>query len=345
MTDRPGNRSRGVSIKDVARAADVSVATVSNALNHPELLSADTHARVMRAVEKLGYVRSESARQLRAGQSRMLGLLALDMRNPFFVGMAHGAEQAARADGLGVMLCDSSQDLAAEEFYLGLFAEQRVRGALVTPTDSSATSLSVLRRHGIPYVFLDRVASGDEACSVSVDDVTGGRLAVGHLLEQGHRDIAYLSGPMSLPQCRDRRTGALQACDEAGVDHDTVTVVETERLDVEAGRDAGSRLLGRSPRPTGVFCANDLIALGVLQTLVAAGVAVPDDIALVGYDDIDFAAAAAVPLTSVRQPAAQMGATATELLVREIAGDEQHVHENVEFAPELVVRRSSITRH
>ncbi|WP_253829304.1 LacI family DNA-binding transcriptional regulator [Prauserella aidingensis] len=345
MTDRPGNRSRGVSIKDVARAADVSVATVSNALNHPELLSADTHARVMRAVEKLGYVRSESARQLRAGQSRMLGLLALDMRNPFFGGMAHGAEQAARADGLGVMLCDSSQDLAAEEFYLGLFAEQRVRGALVTPTDSSATSLSVLRRHGIPYVFLDRVASGDEACSVSVDDVTGGRLAVGHLLEQGHRDIAYLSGPMSLPQCRDRRTGALQACDEAGVDHDTVTVVEAERLDVEAGRDAGSRLLGRSPRPTGVFCANDLIALGVLQTLVAAGVAVPDDIALVGYDDIDFAAAAAVPLTSVRQPAAQMGATATELLVREIAGDEQHVHENVEFAPELVVRRSSITRH
>ncbi|MBB3051615.1 LacI family transcriptional regulator [Prauserella isguenensis] len=345
MSDRPDSRSRGVSIKDVARAADVSVATVSNALNHPELLSADTHARVMRAVEKLGYVRSESARQLRAGQSRMLGLLVLDMRNPFFVGMAHGAEQAARADGLGVMLCDSSQELAAEEFYLGLFAEQRVRGALVTPTDSSTTSLSVLRRHGIPYVFLDRVASGDEACSVSVDDVTGGRLAVGHLLEQGHRDIAYLSGPMSLPQCRDRRTGALQACDEAGVDHDAVTVVETECLDVDAGRDAGSRLLGRSPRPTGVFCANDLIALGVLQTLVAAGVAVPDDIALVGYDDIDFAAAAAVPLTSVRQPAAQMGATATELLVREIAGDEQHVHENVEFAPELVVRRSSITRH
>lgn len=331
-------------IKDVAREADVSVATVSNALNHPELLSPDTHARVLRAVEKLGYVRSESARQLRAGSSRILGLLVLDMRNPFFVGMAHGAEQAARADGLGVMLCDSSQDLAAEEFYLGLFAEQRVRGVLVTPTESSTPSLSLLRRHGIPYVFLDRVASGDEACSVSVDDVAGGRLAVGHLLEQGHRDIAYLSGPMSLNQCRDRRDGALLALTDAGVDPGALTVVETERLDVEAGRDAGSRLLGRSPRPTAVFCANDLIALGVLQTLVAAGIRVPDDIALVGYDDIDFAAAAAVPLTSVRQPATQMGATATELLVREISGDEPHAHHNVEFTPELVVRRSSLTR-
>lgn len=334
--------NRAVSIKDVARQAGVSIATVSNALNRPELLSSDTRSRVMDAVDVLGYVRSESARQLRAGQSRVLGLLVLDMRNPFFVGLAHGAEHAARANGLGVMLCDSSQDPSAEQLYLSLFAEQRVRGVLVTPTDTSDRHLHQLRRHGTPYVYVDRVAEQDEACSVSVDDVAGGELAVGHLLERGHRRIAYVSGPMTLAQCRDRGQGAWNACDEAGVPRNAVMPMELPRLDVEAGRDAGSRLLGLRPRPSAVFCANDLIALGVLQTMVAAGVGVPDELSIVGYDDIEFAAAAAVPLTSVRQPARRMGEAATELLLNEIDGGSEHAHQHVVFKPELVVRRSSL---
>lgn len=338
-----GIGGRTVSIKDVAREAGVSIATVSNALNRPERLSVTTKSRVMNAIDGLGYVRSESARQLRAGQSRILGLLVLDMRNPFFVGLAHGAEQAARRDGLGVMLCDSSQDPEAEELYLSLFAEQRVRGVLVTPTDAAREHLNWLRRNGIPYVYVDRVAEGEDACSVSVDDVTGGGLAVGHLLEQGHERIAYVSGPMTLAQCRDRRSGAWQACDEAGANHDAITVLETTELDVAAGRDAGSRLLGLRQRPSAVFCANDLLALGVLQAMVAAGVRVPDDLAIVGYDDIDFAAAAAVPLTSVRQPAARMGEAATELLLGETdESSAEHTHRHVVFEPELVVRRSSL---
>ncbi|WP_460955679.1 LacI family DNA-binding transcriptional regulator [Parasphingorhabdus pacifica] len=331
-----------VSIKDVARQAGVSNATVSNALNRPELLSPATRSRVVDAIESLGYVRSESARQLRAGRSRILGLLVLDMRNPFFVGLAHGAEQAARAVGLGVMLCDSSQDSSAEELYLSLFAEQRVRGVLVTPTDTSGHHLRQLRRHGIPYVYVDRVAEEDEACSISVDDVAGGELAAGHLLERGHRHIAHVTGSMTLAQCRDRRQGAWNACDEAGIPREAITLLAAPGLDVEAGRDAGSRLLGLSDRPSAVFCANDLLALGVLQTMVTAGVSVPDDLSIVGYDDIDFASAAAVPLTSVRQPAHQMGETATELLLAEIDGAPEHAHQNVVFQPELVVRRSSL---
>ncbi|GAB2752551.1 LacI family DNA-binding transcriptional regulator [Salinifilum aidingensis] len=336
-----GDGSRTVSIKDVARHAGVSIATVSNALNRPELLSAATRSRVVGAIDELGYVRSESARQLRAGQSRILGLLVLDMRNPFFVGVAHGAERAARAEGLGVMLCDSAQDSSAEELYLSLFAEQRVRGVLVTPTDVSAHNLDPLRRHGIPYVYVDRVANEDEACSISVDDVSGGELAVGHLLEQGHEHIAYVSGPMTLAQCRDRQQGAWQACDAAGVDRGAVALLETTSLDVETGRDAGARLLGMRPRPTAVFCANDLLALGVLQAMVSAGVRVPDEVSLVGYDDIDFASAAAVPLTSVRQPAFRMGETATELLLHE---DAEHEHRHVVYQPELIVRESTLRR-
>lgn len=333
-----------VGIKDVARQAGVSVGTVSNVINRPEMVAEETRARVQAVISRLGYVRSESARHLRAGRSRIIALLVLDMSNPFFADVASGAERAAREEGLGVMLCNSAQSPAEEADYLSLFAEQRVRGVLVTPADATGRNLADFRRHDIPYVVVDRVLPSEEGCSVSVDDITGGSLAARHLLAQGHRELVYVSGPMQLSQCRDRYTGALAALREAGLPESALRRVEGERLDVAAGRDAGARLLGMTPRPTAVFCANDLLALGVLQALFAAGVSVPGDIALVGYDDIEFAAAAAVPLTSVRQPAFRMGRTAADLLIEETGGEaELHRHQRIVLQPELVVRDSSIS--
>lgn len=334
---------RMVGIKDVAQRAGVSVGTVSNVINRPGAVAEATRERVQAAIEELGYVRSESARQLRAGRSRILALLVLDMANPFFVDLATGAERAARDAGLGVMLCNSAQDPEEEAEYLSLFAEQRVRGVLVTPADPEGGTLRAFARQGIPYVFVDRTAGGSDACSVSVDDVEGGALATRHLLDGGHRSIVYVGGPAHLPQIQDRCTGALAALAEAGLPADALVRIETERLDVASGRDAGARLLGMSPRPTAVFCANDLLALGVLQTLFAAGISVPGDIALVGYDDIEFAAAAAVPLTSVRQPARRMGRLAAELLIEETGDDAGgHEHQRIVLRPELVVRASSM---
>jgi LacI family transcriptional regulator len=338
--------SQSVGIKDVARAANVSVGTVSNVINRPDSVSAETRARVLSAIDRLGYVRSESARQLRAGRSRIMGLLVLDMGNPFFVDVARGAERAARKAGLGVMVCNSDQSPGEEAEYLSLFAEQRVRGVLLTPADATGSTVAAFRRHNIPFVLVDRVAEGLTECSVSVDDVTGGVLAVRHLLDAGHRSIAYVSGPPNLNQVRDRRTGALNALAEAGLGPEALRELPTERLDVGAGRDAGARILGLADRPTAVFCANDLLALGVLQALYAAGVAVPDDLAIVGYDDIEFAAAAAVPLTSVRQPAVTMGTMAAELLLEETeaqGGGRAHEHRRVVLQPELVVRSSSLS--
>ncbi|MFG3497407.1 LacI family DNA-binding transcriptional regulator [Streptomyces sp. NPDC047928] len=335
--------ARRVGIKDVARRAGVSVGTVSNVINRPDSVAEATRERVQAVIGALGYVRSESARHLRAGHSRIIALLVLDMANPFFVDLATGAERAAREAGLGVMLCNSAQDPAEEAEYLGLFAEQRVRGVLVTPADAEGHTLGEFGRHGIPYVLVDRTASGGDACSVSVDDVEGGALAARHLLESGRRDLVFVGGPAALPQVRDRRTGAVGALAEAGLPPDALVCVETERLDVASGRDAGARLLGLSPRPTAVFCANDLLALGVLQTLFAAGVSVPGDIALVGYDDIEFAAAAAVPLTSVRQPARRLGRLAAELLIEETGeAADAHAHQRIVLRPELVVRASSL---
>ncbi|MFJ6748713.1 MULTISPECIES: LacI family DNA-binding transcriptional regulator [unclassified Streptomyces] len=332
-----------VGIKDVARQAGVSVGTVSNVINRPEMVSEETRHRVRSVIERLGYVRSESARQLRAGRSRIIALLVLDMGNPFFVDVARGAERAARAAGLGVMVCNSAQSSAEEADYLGLFAEQRVRGVLLSPTDATGRNLTAFRRHRIPFVLVDRVAEGAAECSVSVNDVRGGELAAAHLLAAGHRSLAYVSGPPHLLQVRDRRAGALRALAAAGLPADALLDLPTERLDVAAGRDAGARLLGRAERPTAVFCANDLLALGVLQAVFAAGLSIPRDLAIVGYDDIEFAAAAAVPLTSVRQPAVRMGALAAGLLLEETDGEASgHVHQRVVLEPELVVRDSTL---
>ncbi|WP_329139663.1 LacI family transcriptional regulator [Streptomyces sp. NBC_01476] len=332
-----------VGIKDVARQAGVSVGTVSNVINRPDLVAEETRTRVQSVIARLGYVRSESARQLRAGASRIMALLVLDMGNPFFVAVASGAERTARSSGLGVMVCNSAQSVSEELEYLSLFAEQRVRGVLVTPADPSGRSLDGLRSQGIPFVLVDRVSADPSVCSVSVDDVAGGRLAVQHLIAAGHRAIVYVGGPPEVPQVLDRKAGALAALAEAGLPPESLTEVSAERLDVAAGRDAGSRLLGLGHRPTAVFCANDLLALGVLQSMFAARISVPEEMAIVGYDDIEFAAAAAVPLTSVRQPAVSMGRLAAEMLMEETVGDTaHHQHRQTVLQPELVVRGSSL---
>jgi LacI family transcriptional regulator len=335
-----------VGIKDVARQAGVSVGTVSNVINRPDLVAEETRTRVQSVIARLGYVRSESARQLRAGASRIVALLVLDMGNPFFVAVAGGAERSARSAGLGVMVCNSAQSVDEELEYLSLFAEQRVRGVLVTPTDPTGRSLDGLRSQGIPFVLVDRVSADASVCSVSVDDDAGGRLAAQHLIAAGHRSIVYVGGPPDVPQVRDRKAGALAALAEAGLPPESLAEVSVERLDVAAGRDAGSRLLGLGHRPTAVFCANDLLALGVLQSMFAARISVPDEMAIVGYDDIEFAAAAAVPLTSVRQPAVSMGRLAAEMLMEETVGDAaEHRHRQTVLQPELVVRGSSLRRH
>ncbi|PXY34435.1 LacI family transcriptional regulator [Prauserella coralliicola] len=334
-----------VGIKDVARRAGVSIGTVSNVVNRPHMVSASTRARVLSAIQELGYVRDESARQLRAGRSRIMALLVLDLGNPFFVDIARGAEETAQDEGLHVITCDSGHQADREVSYLSMLAEQRVRGVLLSPVDTSGAALATFRRSEIPYVFVDRRVPADEASSVSVDDVTGGALAARHLVETGHTEIAFVNGPSILAQCRDREAGVrsvLKACAAR------LSVLETSELDVASGRDAASRLLGMSPRPTAVFCANDLLALGVLQGMVAAGVRVPDELAIVGYDDIEFAGAAAVPLTSVRQPARRLGRAAAELLIAETGdgdSDEPVERQTVVFEPELVVRAStSLTR-
>ncbi|MDP9825298.1 LacI family transcriptional regulator [Kineosporia succinea] len=330
-----------MSVKDVAAAAGVSVGTVSNVLNRPDRVGAATRSRVEAAIEKLGFVRNESARHLRAGASRTIGYLVLDAANPFFTDVARGIEEGARDAGLAVFLCNSDNSRQREHEYLELLFEQRVRGVLVTPVNPAGVDRSVLPGVGVPVVLVDRTG-GEDWCSVSVDDVYGGRLAGEYLRESGHERFAFVGGPDSLGQVHDRLSGFRDA-----VTGD-LTVLPTAALTVAEGRAAGQRLAGMpaSRRPTAAFCANDLLALGLLQEMTRLRIRVPEDLAIVGYDDIEFAAAAAVPLTSVRQPRHQIGRTAAELLTEETAALEEgaraHRHRQVVYLPELIVRESTV---
>lgn len=332
------------SIKDVAARAGVSLGTVSNVLNRPDIVRPETRLRVEAAIEELGFVRNDSARQLRAGVSRTIAYVVLDAGNPFFTDVTRGIDDVAREHRLTVFLCDSGQDPDREDDYLDQLLEQRVRGVCVTPVDGANPRFRSLVDRGVPVVMVDRTQGHDEHhwCSVGVDDVLGGELAMTHLLERGHTRIAFVGGPERIPQVADRLAGARKALAESG-SPDELVVLGTEALTVAEGRRAGARLLGlpKRRRPTAVFCGNDLLALGVLQQMTQHGVAVPDDLAIVGYDDIEYAAAAAVPLTSVMQPRHQLGRTAAELLLEEADQGDAHEHRYVQFDPELIVRRSS----
>ena len=340
-----GTAPRSPSVKDVAVAAEVSLGTVSNVLNRPDRVSERTRERVERVMRELGFVRNESARQLRAGRSSTIAYVMLDATNPFFTDVAQGIEEAAEHADMSLFICNSDNRAAREARYLQRLQQQRVQGILITPVNPDDPTLDEVSRHGTPVVIVDRVGAIENHCSVAVDDVLGGRVAIGHLLDMGHERIAVVGGPQSIGQVRDRFTGARAAMQDAGHSPDDLAVVGTDALTVAEGRSAGERIAGmpRSSRPTAAFCANDLLALGLLQQCVALGISVPDDLAIVGYDDIDFAAAAAVPLTSVRQPRRDLGRTAAELLLDE-ASNAEHAHQQILFTPELVARGSSTRR-
>ncbi|WP_157421494.1 LacI family DNA-binding transcriptional regulator [Agromyces sp. Leaf222] len=336
-----------VSVKDVALAASVSVGTVSNVLNRPEIVAPATVERVQAAIERLGFVRNDAARQLRAGRSRSIGLVVLDVRNPFFTDVARGAEDRAAEEHMTVLLGNSDENSTREGAYLDLFEEQRVHGVLISPLADDMPRLARLRERGTPVVLVDRESPDRAFSSVAVDDVVGGELAVSHLLDAGRRRIAFVGGPEGLQQVADRLEGARRAIET--VADASLEVLATDSLTVLEGRAAGESLRERpiADRPDAIFAANDLLAMGVLQALtMQGGLRVPDDIALIGYDDIDFASAAVVPLSSIRQPATLIGYTAVDLLLKEAAaaaaGDD-HVHEHVVFQPELVVRESTRT--
>lgn len=331
-----------VTMHDVATHARVSVGTVSNVLNSPELVREKTRERVLKAIEEIGFIPNNAARQLRRGHSGVIGLVVLDSGNPFFAEMARGIEDAANEAGHLLIVSNSNGSQERQELHLQLLEEQRVAGVLITPAgDRVRERVRQMRGRGTPAVLLDADSTRRGECSVSVDSVSGGRQAAEHLLSLGHRRIGFVNGPLSLRQCADRREGFLQGLADGGVDLHASLDVETDAMTIGAGADATEEILSSRRRVTALFCANDLLAVGAERALLLRGHSIPDDVAIVGYDDVQFAEMSHVPLTSIRQPAYDLGYEGAQLLLEEASGG-QHKHRHVRFDPVLVARASTV---
>ncbi len=323
---------------DVARLAGVSLGSVSHVINHPERVSAELRARVLQAIETLGFVPNGSARQLRVGKTRSLGLVVLDVANPFFTEVARGVEDAASEYGFSVILCNSDSAPVKEEAYLRTLEEQRVAGILITPISTTAEAIEQLRQRGTAVVLLDS-SGGAGVCSVAVDDTLGGKLAGDYLLSLGHESIGYIHGPLTTRQYADRLLGLRQAALEHGCDPEKAIVLyEAQAVNAHAGVEMATQIHA-APHPRALFCGNDFLAIGMMYGLSRLGVRVPQDIAIIGYDDIDLAAMQAVPLTTIRQPKYELGYTAARLLMHELA--DPHQHQQIVYRPELIIRDSA----
>ncbi|WP_150239668.1 LacI family DNA-binding transcriptional regulator [Nocardiopsis quinghaiensis] len=344
MSTRSRSTHRVVGITEVARHAGVSPGTVSNVLNRPERVAEATRLRVESAIAELDYVRNSSGSSLRSGRSASVGLLVLDVTNPFFTEVARGVEDEAAESGLAVVLLNSAEAHERQQRNVRLLAEQRAAGAVVMPVDDDLSDLLWLNRQGTSWVALDRGdVAEDVGCSVSVDNHAGGMAAGRHLIGLGHERVTFLTGPFAIEQVRRRHEGLRAAFEEAGMDPGTaVRVVEQPLLNPAQGERAVDTILAGGPRqrPQAVFCANDQLALGVMKGLGQRGLRVPDDMSVVGYDNVDIADLVHPGLTTVAQPKYELGRAAMRLLDSEL-NEADHVHERVLFTPELVVRGST----
>jgi LacI family transcriptional regulator len=335
--------SRGpVSIKDVADRAGVSVGTVSNALNRPEVVAAATLARVLSVIGELGFVRNGSASRLRSTRNTALGLVVVDIGNPFVTEVVRGAERMAEDLGYTLMLCDSDSKPEREDRHLKFLEEHRVAGILISPTVPRRVvpQLDALKASGVSVVLLNEPAQDHAQCSVAADDVLGGHMAGQHLLSLGRRRIVYVTVTDRFRAFHERLVGLRQAVAEHGASGEVdIHVVRLATLEAVEANDRVDEILRYDP--DAVFCANDIAALGVLRGLLARGIDVPGRVALIGYDDIGFAAMASIPLSSIRQPASELGRTAARLLIEECSGV-SHVHERITFRPELVARQTTL---
>lgn len=334
-----------VSIKAVAAAAAVSQGTVSHVLNHPERVAEATKERVHAAMRELGYVRNSAARQLRLGVSSTFGLIVNNDWNPFFNELARAIEDEVQDRGWNLVVARSGMEADRERAHLEAFEQHRFRGIFIVPTEpASLPAIEAVYHRGTPCVLVDWNTDASALPSVGIDDVRGGVLAGRHLVQTGRRRLLFAGNPERLRHAADRlagfRRGAAVAPDA------TVSVVDVPGLNVRSGREVGRRVvdLPAAERPDGIFCANDLVALGAMRELVAGGLCIPNDISLVGYDDVDFAEQALVPLTTVRQYPYEVGRLAASWLVEE-SGPSADPPARVMLEPVLIERESSGRGH
>ncbi len=328
-------------IHDVAKRAGVAPITVSRVINNSGYASDETRRRVEEAAAELGYVPNRMARGLRTKRSNTLALVLSDITNPFFTTVARGVEDAASAAGYTVTFCNTDEDAEKEKRYLDLLIQQQVDGILLVPAHGTADMVEYVQKHDTPVVVLDRRLSESKADVVRCDSEGGAYQLTQLLLGLGHRRIALLGGPQGASTAEDRQAGYHRAMAEA--DQDVAGLEQCGFFTQESGYAMAKEAVTRSPRPTALFAANNFIAIGALKALLDSDLAVPEDVALVGFDDLPPALVTFPFLTVAAQPAYEMAQKGAELLLARMAGGESQAYQEIVLQTEVIVRRSSGT--
>jgi len=330
-------------IVDVARRAGVSISTVSRVLNGRDHVNEDVIARVRQAAQELQYQPSRAARALRAKQTTIIGLLITDIQNPFFTALVRGVEDVAQRNGFSLILCNSDEDPQKERQYIEVLCAEQVAGAIITPTREQQRTLKLFQEHNVPIVTVDRKVKGNEIDAVLVDNQRGAREATAHLIDNGYRRIGIISGPITTTTGRERLEGYRQALRDAGVEHD-LSLERMGSFKEESGRQLTCELLDLEQPIDALFVANNLMTLGALTALHERHKRIPEDIGIVGFDEMQWSSLSAISLTTVTQPVYEIGSTAALRLFQRLQSPAVLTRQEIVLAPTLRVRDSSRPR-
>ncbi|HVN55699.1 MAG TPA: substrate-binding domain-containing protein [Anaerolineaceae bacterium] len=326
-------------ISDVARRANVSPVTVSRVLNGAANVNPDTRARVKQAIQELGYLPNLAARSLRSRQTLTFALLVPDITNVFWTTVARGVEDAAQGGGYSVLLCNTDEDPAKQANYLRVVLQQRVDGVILAPCDSDGEKLNPLREQNTPTVIIDRRVDGWEVDTVWSDSISGARALVQHLISLGHREIALINGPVGASTSNDRHAGYCLALYQAGIPYKP-ELVRRGAFQHASGYRMTRQIFEEGHHPTAIFAANNLIATGALEALQERSLRIPEDVALVSFDDLPDVARFFPFLTVVNQPAYDIGLNAAQLLLSRMNADISLPIRHVVLPTRLVLRLS-----
>jgi len=327
-------------MKDIAKRAKVSVITVSRALNNRPDINPETKKRILKIARNLNYTTDQLARGLVTRKTRTIGVLVPDNVDSFYAAVVQGIGDECRERGYGIFLWNTLDSADKELEYLRQAREKRTDGILLYPVQADKRYLSELKRSPSPIVFLNRHTDDPHFDHVMNDNVHGAYLAVHHLIKRGHQRIAYVCAKQDSSTGRERISGCRKAIEEAGFSPDTLELLLCEE-NIESSYQLVKDLVAREKPPSAIFMWDDRLAVSAIKAIHEIGLRIPDDVAVVGYDDIEIAAYLYPPLTTVRQPSHQIGETAARILLNKLESKDKPIPQKIVLKPELVIREST----
>lgn len=328
-----------ITIKDVAKKVGVSPSTVSRVIREESNVHPETREKVLRAVKRMDYSLDGSARAIVKKQTKTIGVSVSDISNPFYPPLIRGIENTINKFGYSMILCNTDENSTKEELYLRVLLEKRIDGLIISPTSSRVPFLKTFKARKIPIVCIDRSLENVEADTVSVDNVHGTFMAVQHLINLGHKRIAIITGIKGVATSEGRLKGYLNALNQYRIDKDGALIVEGNST-IEGGTKATEGLFKLKSPPTAIFSVNNLMTMGVYIALKRLRKSIPKDVAVIGFDDLEWAEALDPPPTAISQPTYTIGTTAAQLLMQRLLNEGPKKKQNIILKTALVVRRS-----